>query len=69
VPAGVAVLWAKHLVDEVADGDDVVILHEGRVRAHGPVARILKETGAPDIRAAFTQMTREAEVQGGEAAA
>jgi ABC-2 type transport system ATP-binding protein len=69
VSAGVAVLWATHLVDEVADGDDVVILHEGRVRAHGPVAGILKDTAAPDIRAAFTQMTRAAEAQGGEAAA
>jgi ABC-2 type transport system ATP-binding protein len=68
VPAGVAVLWATHLVDEIADGDDVVILHEGRVLAHGAVERILRETGASDIRAAFTQMTRHAETQPGEAA-
>jgi len=60
VPAGVAVLWATHLVDEISDGDDVVILHEGRVLAHGPVARILHDTGAPDIRTAFTQITRGA---------
>ena len=58
VPAGVAVLWATHLVDEVAEGDDAVILHEGRVLAHGPVGRIVQEAGAADIRAAFTQMTR-----------
>ena len=69
VPAGVSVLWATHLVDEVADGDDVAILHEGRMLAHGPVAHIVREAGAADIRAAFTQMTRDAEGQGGEAAA
>jgi ABC-2 type transport system ATP-binding protein len=69
VPAGVTVLWATHLVDEVADGDDVVILHEGRMLAHAPVARIVRAVGAPDIRTAFTQMTRGAEVQDGEAAA
>jgi ABC-2 type transport system ATP-binding protein len=69
VAAGVAVLWATHLVDEVADGDDVVILHEGRVLAHGPLARIVHEVGAPDIRTAFTQMTRDAAAQSGEAAA
>jgi ABC-2 type transport system ATP-binding protein len=69
VPAGVAVLWATHLVDEVADGDDVVILHEGRMLVHAPVTRIVREAGAPDIRTAFTQMTRGAEVQDGEAAA
>jgi ABC-2 type transport system ATP-binding protein len=69
VPAGVCVLWATHLVDEVAEGDDVVILHAGRVLAHGPVGSIVQEAGAPDIRAAFTQMTRGVEAQPGEAAA
>jgi ABC-2 type transport system ATP-binding protein len=69
VSAGVAVLWATHLVDEVADADDVVILHEGRVLAHGPVGRIVHEAGAADIRAAFTQMTRGAGARAGEAAA
>jgi ABC-2 type transport system ATP-binding protein len=61
VAAGVCVLWATHLVDEIADGDDVVILHEGRVLAHGPVARVVREANAPDIRTAFTQLTRGAE--------
>ena len=69
VPAGVTVLWATHLVDEIADGDDVVILHEGRVLAHAPVARIVSEAGASDIRAAFTQTIRGADAQTGEAAA
>src|SRR5262249_49795675 len=58
VPAGVAVLWATHLVDEIADGGDVVILHEGRVLAHGPGARILGGTGAADIPPPLTPMTR-----------
>jgi ABC-2 type transport system ATP-binding protein len=66
--AGVAVLWATHLVDEVADGDDVVILHEGRVLAHGPADRIVHEAGAPDVRSAFSQMTRDAAAQPSEAA-
>jgi ABC-2 type transport system ATP-binding protein len=55
--AGVCVLWATHLVDEIDDGDDVVILHEGRVLAHGPVPRVVRDAGAPDIRAAFTRLT------------
>jgi ABC-2 type transport system ATP-binding protein len=63
VAEGVCVLWATHLVDEIADGDDVVILHNGRILAHGPVARVVGDAGAPDIRAAFTQLTRSAETQ------
>ena len=29
------VLWATHLFDEIAPGDDLVVLHQGRVRAQG----------------------------------
>jgi ABC-2 type transport system ATP-binding protein len=61
--AGVCVLWATHLVDEIAQSDDVVILHEGRVLAHGPVPRVVRDAGAADIRAAFTQLTRGADTQ------
>jgi ABC-2 type transport system ATP-binding protein len=63
VAEGTCVLWATHLVDEIADGDDVVILHEGRVLAHGPVPRVVRDAGATDIRAAFTRLTRGAEGQ------
>jgi ABC-2 type transport system ATP-binding protein len=55
---GVSVLWATHLIDEVSDEDDVIVLHEGRVLGHGSVARMLKAAGAPDIRAAFTRLTQ-----------
>ncbi|CUH77332.1 ABC transporter ATP-binding protein [Tropicibacter naphthalenivorans] len=30
------VLWATHLTDEVLPDDDVVLLHQGRIRATGP---------------------------------
>src|SRR5262245_13538630 len=52
----VCVLWATHLIDEVADQDAVIVLHQGRVLAHGPVARLLADTKTPDIRAAFTTL-------------
>jgi len=56
---GVSVLWATHLIDEVADGDDVIVLHQGRVLAHGAVANMVRTLGAPDMRAAFTRLTQE----------
>lgn len=54
---GVAVLWATHLVDEIADRDDVVILHRGRVLAHAKVAEVIAARGAADISAAFASLT------------
>jgi ABC-2 type transport system ATP-binding protein len=52
----VCVLWATHLIDEVAEDDNVIVLHQGRILAHGPVPRILADSQAPDIRAAFTAL-------------
>jgi ABC-2 type transport system ATP-binding protein len=56
----VCVLWATHLIDEVAEGDDVIVLHQGRLLAHGPVARVTVEAGATDIRAAFNELINKA---------
>jgi len=54
---GIGVLWATHLFDEIAPGDDLVILHQGRVLARGELADILKQTGSQDINAAFMRLT------------
>lgn len=54
---GVTVLWATHLVDEIADGDDLVVLHRGRLLAHGPVPQVVAQAGEETVRAAFTRMT------------
>jgi ABC-2 type transport system ATP-binding protein len=56
----VCVLWATHLIDEVSDGDDVIVLHQGRLLAHGPVARVTADARAADIRAAFTGLISSA---------
>ena len=61
--SGATVLWATHLIDEVADDDDIVVLHRGQVLAHGPVPRVLEAAGAEDIHAAFTRLTQGAEAR------
>jgi ABC-2 type transport system ATP-binding protein len=58
---GVSVLWATHLIDEISDGDDVIVLHQGRLLAHGSVASITESTQARDIRAAFNRLTQDGE--------
>jgi len=55
---GVAVLWATHLIDEVAADDSVAVLHEGRRCAQGSLSEVLAETGAADIGAAFAALTQ-----------
>jgi ABC-2 type transport system ATP-binding protein len=55
---GIGVLWATHLIDEVADSDHVIVLHQGQVLADGAVSRITGNCGVTNIRDAFTQLTR-----------
>jgi ABC-2 type transport system ATP-binding protein len=57
---GVCVLWATHLVDEIGEDDCVIVLHLGRVLAHGAVSTVIAQSGAQDVRAAFAALTRGA---------
>jgi ABC-2 type transport system ATP-binding protein len=54
---GVAVLWATHLLDEVADDDTVVVLHRGRVVAAGDVTTVVRAANTNDMRSAFIALT------------
>jgi ABC-2 type transport system ATP-binding protein len=58
---GVSVFWATHLIDEVSDEDEVIMLHEGRVLAHGSASRMVEAAGVKNIRAAFTRLTQAAD--------
>jgi ABC-2 type transport system ATP-binding protein len=54
----VGVLWATHLIDEVAPADDVIVLHKGRTLAQGAVGDVLRATGKDTIGAAFAGLTQ-----------
>ncbi len=61
---GVSVLWATHLTDEIDPGDDVAVLHKGRLRAHGVAAELREKTGAADMKAAFIALIGAEEAGG-----
>src|SRR5260221_11682728 len=58
---GIGVLWATHLIDEASAGDDVVVLHKGRVLADGALGKVVDEAGAGDLRDAFNRLTEAAD--------
>lgn len=59
----VAVLWATHLIDEIHESDQLIVLHTGKIRAVGDVPEVLAATGTAGIGEAFAKLT-----QGREAA-
>jgi ABC-2 type transport system ATP-binding protein len=57
VEEGIGVLWATHLIDEVADSDQIVVLHRGRVLADGRASQVVADCEAQNIGEAFTRLT------------
>ena len=49
----VAVLWATHLVDEVMDADEIVVLDRGKVVATGDPAALARNAGMIDLTDAY----------------
>ncbi len=54
--SGLLVFWATHLVDEIRDTDDVVVLHRGKVLTHDRAASIAGERPLTDV---FIDMTSD----------
>lgn len=52
--AGMAVLWATHLVDEIRPDDPVIVLHRGRVLRRAPATEI---AGNSTLSEAFLSLT------------
>ncbi len=58
-------LWATHLIDEVSDRDHAIILHDGQVRADGPVAMVVRQAGCASIAEAYAKLTAVEAVSAG----
>ena len=60
--AGVGVLWATHLIDEIRDTDHLIVLDRGRVAASGEAQTVVQKTGCRTLGEAFDKLTaRESE--------
>ena len=54
---GLCVLWATHLMEEVQDPDDVILLHEGRITVQGRCRKLCYHFGCHTITEVFRQLT------------
>lgn len=53
---GISVLWATHLLDEVQEDDDLLILHQGRLVASGQAGHVSASHGG-ELGVAFQRLT------------
>jgi ABC-2 type transport system ATP-binding protein len=52
----VAVLWATHLVDEVARADRVLVLNQGEIAFDGLPSGLIAQSGGLSLEQAFLQL-------------
>jgi ABC-2 type transport system ATP-binding protein len=54
---GLSVLWATHLVEEVADADRIALLIAGEIKAAGTPADLIAQSGTKDLTEAYIALT------------
>lgn len=54
---GLSVLWATHLVEEVAEADRIALLIKGEVKAFGTPSDLIARSGASDLTEAYITLT------------
>ncbi|MEY4684571.1 MAG: hypothetical protein RLZ25_1030 [Pseudomonadota bacterium] len=52
-----SVLWATHLIDEIAADDAMIVLHQGTIKAKGDIPELLALTATNNIHDAFEVLT------------
>jgi len=53
-----AVLWATHLIDEIAADDSLIVLHKGAIKAQGRLNNVLQAHGAASAGELFAHLTQ-----------
>jgi ABC-2 type transport system ATP-binding protein len=53
-----SVLWATHLIDEIYPSDQLIVLHQGAIKAQGSVSEVCNGHSADDISQTFQQLTQ-----------
>lgn len=54
---GIAVLWTTHLIEELGDEDDTLLLHQGRSIARGTIRELKEQHNATDFSSLLLQLT------------
>ena len=59
---GICVLWATHLIDEIAADDQLIIIDEGKIQAQGISGELCKKHNVADVYQLYRSLTASAEI-------
>jgi ABC-2 type transport system ATP-binding protein len=53
-----SILWATHLIDEIYSEDQLIILHQGKIKQQGTMDEVIQASASSSINEAFQQLTQ-----------
>jgi ABC-2 type transport system ATP-binding protein len=59
---GICVLWATHLIDEISEEDQLIIINEGKIKAQGVSGHLCKEHQVIDVYQLYRTLTSNMEL-------
>jgi ABC-2 type transport system ATP-binding protein len=54
---GTSILWATHIVEELEDADQIILIRSGEIVGEGTPAELLARTGTTDLTDAYIALT------------
>lgn len=62
IERGICILWATHLMDEVAKEDQLILLDKGQIRAFGLSESLCEKNEVPDVFQLYHKLTKNPEI-------
>lgn len=59
---GICVLWATHLIDEIADDDQLIIIDDGKIKAQGVSTDLCTKYKVDDVYQLYRTLTSSTEI-------
>ncbi|MCI2282807.1 ATP-binding cassette domain-containing protein [Colwellia sp. MSW7] len=59
---GICVLWATHLIDEISEEDQLIIINEGKIQAQGTSGQLCKTHKVADVYQLYRTLTTSVEI-------
>ena len=55
---GMTILWTSHMMDEVEEGDNVILLHQGQLLSQGEIGEIVDQSGYQNLQQLMLNLTK-----------
>ena len=56
---GMTILWTSHMIDDIEDDDNVILLHQGQLVSQGKMRDIIDGSGYQNLQQLMLNLTKD----------